>query len=437
VNGRSKEYFTILPHAQFVHGARGVAVHDLFRSRIIWFREKSVATALARMAKGDRQEDAAHCAGISREILKKHLSVLIELGLGIHVGQPTASETFRSILTRGQAREVGVFQPNGKVTVELANECVYCCPWCVPANSLTTRACVCGVWPAQGKRLSLKDRIFAIERLNEQGKSRLVIQGGEPLLLWDEMLEMVKSASRLGMSCEIHSTGILLDRSRVELLRGHKVSFALLLAPPPEFDFNAAVGRHDAWDKLHNAIELLRQSGVPFSAKVPLSVSATERADQLGEWAFALGAGSVEYIFYAPPVDGYTVDALCATSKPSSPQAMAVGATEFIQNAQCHSCFANACFIASDGLVSPCMGMREPLADLQEIPMTQVLREDRLGPPQESTARWRMAECALCEFRFGCWSCLVRTTEFRGSSQARHWDCPYEPQTGTWNDNQS
>jgi MoaA/NifB/PqqE/SkfB family radical SAM enzyme len=431
-SNQSAEYFTLFPHAQLVRGARAIAVHDLFRSRVFWFRDASVAEALVRMVMGDRTEDAAQRAGISTDVLDKYLSVLSELDLGTRVEHCTISEAFRPSLTRSQAREKGVFQSDGKVTLELTNECVYRCPWCTTTNPLTMRACSCGVWPAEGERLSLQDRIFAIERLREQGKSKLVIQGGEPLLEWDELLAVVRAGSRLGMSCEIHSTGILLDQVRIEALRGHKVHFVLLLAAATESEFDAAVGRRGAWHNLHRLIMLLRQGGIPFSAKVPLSIAAaTERRTELTEWAFSLGASMVDFLIYAPLGESFAWEDLRAASGSSSPQGMAVGPTEFLQNTQCHKCFHNACFIGADGRVTPCIGIREPLANLRETSMIQVLCEDRLALPQESTARRQVGACARCEFRFGCWACLVRTKDFRGTA-ARHWNCQYEPETATW-----
>jgi len=427
---RRGEYFTLFPHVQLVRGATGVAVHDLFRSLVFWFRERAVAEALTRMVLGERCGEAADGAGISRVMLYQYLSVFTKLDLGTRVPQRTANHAFRPHLTRHQAKEKGVYQTGGAVTLELATECLYQCPWCTSANLLTTQACSCGVWPARGMRISPKTRISAIERLNEQGKSKLVVRGGEPLLHWGELLTILQAASRLGMSAEIHSTGILLNERRIEELQGIQVSFALLLAAKTEVEFDGAVGRRGAWSALQHTIQSLRRNRIAFIAKIPVSIRARQSTENLAEWAFGLGASSVQWLIYAPP--GEKLADFRASVAPSSPQAMAVGLDQFFANAQCQSCFANRCFIGADGSVTPCIGVREPVARLGEIDMTQVLREDRLGPPQESTARRQMPECARCEFRFGCWSCLVRTTEFRASARARHWDCNYDPESATW-----
>lgn len=431
----SAEYFTLFPHVQLVRGAKGTAIHDLFRSRVFWFRDEPVAEALTRMARGEPREEAALAAGISGDALDRYLTVLTKLDLGTRVAQLTASHAFRPHLTRAQAKERSVFQPDGTVTIEIATECVFHCPWCTTANFLTKQACSCGVWLARGVRLSPDERIFAIERLKEQGKSKLIVRGGEPLLHWDELLLILEAASRLGMFSEIHSTGVLLNKERIEALRGKQVRFSLLLAAPTESEFDVAVGRRGAWTEVRNVIGLLRQSGISFLAKIPLSIASPERANKLAEWALGLGAAGVEWVVYAPPPgEGFDVADLRAAVSPSSPQDMAVGLQQFLENAQCQSCFANTCFIAVDGLVTPCIGLREPLARLGEVRMTQVLHEDLLGSPQESTARWQVPQCARCEFRFGCWSCLVRTIEFREVACARHWDCNYDPETATWGD---
>ena len=427
---RPGEYLALFPHVQLVRGAAGVAVHDLFRSRVFWFRGKAVAEALARMAMGERCDQAAGGAGISPLELDQYLAVFSELDLGTRVPQRTANHAFRPHLTRSQAREKGVFQTGGTVTVEFAADCVYQCPWCTSKNMLTAQACSCGVWPARGARISAETRISTIERLHEQGRSKLVVRGGEPLLYWDDLLLVLHASARLGMSVEIHSTGVLLTERQIEALKGIKVHFVLLLAAETEDGFDGAVGRRGSWNALMAAIQLLRRSRIAFTAQIPVLASENGSRAHLAEWAFGLGASRVEWLIYAPA--GTKPAEFRAAVAPASPQAMAVGLDRFFANAQCQHCFANNCFIGADGSVTPCIGIREPLARLGEIDVTQVLQEDRLGPPQESTARRQIPECARCEFRFGCCSCLVRTTEWKGTQRARHWDCNYDPESAAW-----
>lgn len=432
LDGQEAEYFAFFPHVQAIRGIRGTAVYDLFRVRLFWFPDEPIARALALLADGVAIDEVACIARIARERLESYLSVLATLGLGTRVPKRTAHHLFRPIVTRGQAQENGVFQFGGTVTIELASECIYRCPWCTSINALTTHACSCGVWPALGPRLSQVERTRAIERLAEQGKTKVVIRGGEPLLHWEELSATVAVARQLGMDCEIHSTGVLLDQSMMDVLAHDRVQFVLLCVATSQVEFDRLVQRAGSWASFQNAAHLLRNSGTRFSVKVPTSIAPPARANEVADWAANLGASGIEYILYAPPGQGYGVSDLQTWASPAAPQDMAVGLSEFYRNVQCQSCLANACCITADGLLTPCIADREALADLHTIPMTQVLREDRLGLVQESTARRQVPGCAQCEFRFGCSACLIRTRQVGASPNAPHWNCNYTPTTATW-----
>ncbi|HYB57524.1 MAG TPA: radical SAM protein [Alphaproteobacteria bacterium] len=429
---RAGDFFTFYPHVGLVRGETAVAIHDLFQSCVYWFAEKKIAEALACFAKGGRLAQIARATGVDDATLENYLAALAALDLGTRVAERTISDPFRPAITRAQAKEKGVFLQGGIVTIELANECIYKCPWCVAVNPLTATACSCGVWPVEGARLSVDERIFAIERLNEQGFSKLVIKGGEPLLEWKELLAIVEAATRLGMFSTIHTTGLPLDRDRIEALKGLRVHLVLMLAGSSEPEFDTAAGRRGSWRDLHHVLELLREGGISFSAKIPASIVKAEQAQEFAAWALDLGAAGVEHVIYAPQSEGATLADLRRVAAPSNPQDMAVGIDEFYKNAQCQSCLWHACFIASDGRVTPCIGIRAPLADLHEVRMTEVLRENRLANFQETTARRQVPACARCEFRFGCWSCLARTADCNGKATGRHWNCAYEPATATW-----
>lgn len=429
-------YFAFFPHAQLVRGQVGAAVHDLFLARLIWIRDAAAADALARMAAGADADAAAHAAALPRETLDQYLATLAALDLGTTVPTPTAHQRFRPLFSPMQAQEKGVFRPHGRVTVELSNECVFDCPWCASANALTPLACHCGVWPARGPRLDAEERATVIARLAEQGVTSIVVRGGEPLLQWDDLLALLRTASALHLHCEIHSTGVGLTEARVTALKDHHAHMVLLFASPDDAKFDRLVRRRGAGAAFRDAVSMLRRAGVPFSTKVPVSMRDGQRSAALTEWALACGAERVEQIDYGLERDGCSAAELRARIDPPSPQRMGVGTEEFFANVECHNCFANACCVSADGHLQLCIAARQSLADLTREPITQVLREERLSIASAGTARADIPACGGCEFRYGCQACLVRSVMMASGEYGRHWNCAYDPATGAW-DNSS
>lgn len=427
-----RTYFAFFPHAQLVRGARGAAIHDLLRSQVLWLRDSRVADGVARVAAGTSTAEAAAESGLAGADLDRYLAALAALDLTTVVATPTAHHRYRPVLSAAQAREKGLFRNHGTLTIELANECVYDCPWCTSRNPLTALACHCGVWPAQGTRLSPAERDEIVARFAEQGVSTIVVRGGEPLLYWDELAALLHTASTLHLHCEVHSTGLPLTGVMVSAFREHGVRLVLLCAALDAAAFDGLVGRKGAALEFQRAVEMLRAAQVPFAVKVPARIGGTDTSGVLVNWAVSAGAQRVERLPYATPADEGATIAIRLATAAATPQDMAVDAHEFYTNMECHSCFANAVSLSVDGKLKLCLGASSAVADLRREPITKVLREARLDAARTGTGRSDAPGCRICEFRYGCRACFVRSAEVADSTDGRHWNCRFDPETGEW-----
>jgi radical SAM protein with 4Fe4S-binding SPASM domain len=425
---REARHFQFHPHVQLVRGAVGAAVHDLFAARVYWFREAPVAAALSALALGDRIEDAARAAGLPEAHLEPYVDVLVRLQLGARTAQRTAVEGYRPILLHSQARENQVAVPGGTVTVEISSRCVYDCHWCTSRSAASPRACTCGVWADDGAALPAGKLLAAVEQLASLGVERVVLRGGEPFLEQATLWAVLDLADHLGMACNIHSTGMLIEPDQIERLRGRRVRLTLMVASRDITAFDAASRSPGSGGRLHALLPRLVEAGLPFVAKVPAMAGELEDAKRCAAWALDAGAAGVEYLLHAP---ADSMEELRRAFGPASPADMAVDVAGFHKNGDGHSCFDRSLFIARDGTVAPCPGLRHPLGSLQTAPMAEILRTDA-GAFAASKARRAVATCDRCEFRMGCWACLARTVQIEKSADGPHWNCRYAPAAGEW-----
>ncbi|OGO37394.1 MAG: hypothetical protein A2W35_06820 [Chloroflexi bacterium RBG_16_57_11] len=426
----SEGYFVFHPHVQLVRGSSGAAVHELFKRKVYWLRQPAIVHALSQLALGDSICNAAIAAAIDAQDLATHLAVLSDLGLGAFMPTRSATELYRPLLLHSQAEEFLAPRDGGSLTIEISGECIYFCPWCTSKTTLTPFACACGVWSDQGPPLPLNRLLAAVEQLRYAGVDYLIVRGGEPLLVADRLCDLILAACRLGMQCEVHSTGVLLSEDIVNRLRGLPVHFILLIPTKEKVLFDQAVDRPGSWVKLLQAISALTSAGISFSTKIPAHLADLESANATAMWANDLGATNNSLLYYLAATGGSSEE-LVRAFRLGSPQAMAVGLEDFVINGQSQFCFDNSYFITGDGRLMPCIARRTPLASLAETDMATILREDQLEPVRH-TARHETPACRACEFRLGCRACLVRTEQLTGSVGSRHWNCAYEPETGTW-----
>lgn len=425
-----QNYFVFYPHVQFVQGSSRAAIYDLFEKRIIWIREPTISGAIAKLATGQSVLEAAEQAVVDPQQLAGYVAALSQFGLGMTVNERTAVEGYRPGLLRSQAVDMGIYRADGILTVEITGECVYDCPWCTSQNPFTSACCSCGRWHDQGPKLPIERLLSAVEHLSHIGVNKLVVRGGEPLLEPERLWTLVSAAISLGMRCEIHSTGTLIDDRILKQIQVLPVHFVFLIPTHELGPFDRATGVPGARHRLCDALKAIQSAGSSFSAKIPALLDNPEGSEKTAAWAQGLGARSIEYLFYLPRSGG-SVAALRRGLGPQTPTDMGVNLGQFIRNCQCHYCFDHAYFIAADGRVTPCIGQRAPLAQLADTDMARLLR-DAVFAPLEHTARQDIVVCRACEFRFCCMACAVRTEQFMGSMKERHWNCPYTPETGKW-----
>lgn len=426
----TQRFFVFHPQVQLVKGTAGAAAYDLFNRKLYWFRDPAIADAMILLSQQHSIADAAESSNLEQVVLENYLRVLADLDIGMVVAQRTAVESYHPLVLKSQSEEYQIYRGGGTVTVELTGRCVYDCGWCTARTVLTPEACTCGVWNDQGEPLSIETLICAIEQLNIIGVERLVVRGGEPLLEPGRLSSLVRAATKLGMHCEIHTTGTIIEEKMIARMQRLPIHFVLLVAAKDAAEFDAAVGRCGSWAKLRQGINVLSSYGISFSAKVPVSLESPPDLSAMKSWLKELGASKIEYLPFMSGA-GCTSADLKAAIGPTGPADMAVNLPRFIANGQCHACLDHSYFIAADGRMTPCIAERSATVDLSSTDISVILREEMLSSDLD-LPRWKVSECKGCEFRLGCKSCAVRTRQIRGTSQSRHWNCGYSPETATW-----
>lgn len=425
-------HFVLLPHAQFVRGACGSVIHDLFDRKLYWFNGREVAGALALVAKGRPIEEAAERSSLPCDELRQYLDALVRLRVGEYAPHPFAAEGYRPWALDLQVKKEGFNFQGGTVTVELARECLYDCAWCSSKGALTAEACGCFVSPegdTESPPVPMERVVRGVELLRSVGFDRLVIAGGEPFREAERLWQLLELAARLGMKTELHTTG-LVDSETIERLCSFDVRLTLPFAAPDARAFDRAAGRPSSYGSLLNAISRLVSRGIPFTAKIPAGVGREERALAAADFIMSEGAEGISFLVYGLPGQ-HSPERIGKVVAPQDPAAMAVDLRQFMINSQRHYCFHNALFIAADGSVKPCPGWKTAVASLNEKDLAAVLGGgffDRFA----ATARSSITSCTACEFRLGCRACLARTVEWKGSLSSRHWLCSYEPESGRW-----
>lgn len=119
------------------------------------------------------------------------------------------------------------------------------------------RCIMCKQWRGEKEEEINKEKWKeAISQLKELGVEEINFTGGEPLLR-DDICELTKYASGLGIVCGITTNGSLLDRNKANLLVDSGVNIFTLSIDGLGEDYDRIRGVGDAYSKAKNAAQIL------------------------------------------------------------------------------------------------------------------------------------------------------------------------------------
>ena len=127
-------------------------------------------------------------------------------------------------------------------------------------NRCTARCRYCEIWKSPGDELSFDEARRMLREFHALGTRRLCLSGGEPLLR-EDIDELIAFCTRLGLSLELNTNGVLL-REHLGSLRRLALVKVSLDGPPGIHDEIRGCRIHDV---IVDNLEACRVAGVRFS----------------------------------------------------------------------------------------------------------------------------------------------------------------------------
>lgn len=128
----------------------------------------------------------------------------------------------------------------------------------------------------------------AVSDAADEGYGTVTLSGGEPLL-YRPLGELLRHAHGLGLTTAVATNGMLLDRRRLEMLRGAADLIAISVDGVPE-SHNRMRGSERAFAKMHSRLAGLRESGIPFGFIFTLTQHNLNELEWVTEFAVSEGA---------------------------------------------------------------------------------------------------------------------------------------------------
>lgn len=297
--------------------------------------------------------------------------------------------------------------------------------------------------------LSTAECLSVLDSLAGFGRPMIIWTGGEPMYRSD-MLELVRGATERGLRSVMAPCGMLVTPEALAALKEAGVaacSFSLDGATAATHDaFRGVAG---AFANVTRAMEIARESGMPFQVNATVSRLNASELPAIRETAMALGARTLDLFFLVPVGRGAGLRDLSLTpgetekvlhwafdmdrrgplhvretcapqavriwhalGEPGQPPAGCMGGRSFV-------------FISHTGILQPCGFLDIPCGELRAYGLdfrrayeaSEVFRDlscpDRYG-----------GACGACAYRSGCGGCRARAYAATGDYMAAETSCP-------------
>lgn len=299
--------------------------------------------------------------------------------------------------------------------IEVTRTCNLACTFCYEESN-----------PYCKERMSVEMFQNIADQLVELGVTSIQFIGGEPMILKDDLKQMINYARPKFKFIEVYSNGVLIDDSWAAFFKEKRIHVALSIHSyiPEEHDRLTTVpGSHR---RVIRGLELLKKYGIKYRIG-----TVSDKSCKVGEQP--IGAG-----YTLKPADTkivgrgdfsqYTFEMFRKKAITKEKKQYPLDKQRIIAALSGHQCFNKEIYISTEGDVYPCvMERRTAHGSLK----TQSLKE-MINPDIRGMSKDNIEGCKTCEFRYGCFDCRPDSNG-RGLYQ-KPWYCSYNPQTSEWAD---
>ncbi|MBN1850738.1 MAG: heme b synthase [Deltaproteobacteria bacterium] len=316
-----------------------------------------------------------------------------------------------------------------------------------------------GPYPGE---LNTEKSLQILDQIAQVGKPIIILTGGEPILR-EDVFELSRHGTNLGLRMVMATNGTLLDPDLAEKIRSSGIQRVSISIDGPDAE------SHDQFRKVTGAfkgalrgIDFLKHEGIEFQINTTITKHNIQHVRKILDLAVDLGA-SAHHIFLLVPT-GRAKDMvdqeisaqeyedllhwfyhiqkevplhLKATCAPhyyrilrqeAHREGRKVDFETYGLDAITRGCLGGTafCFISHDGIVQPCGYLELNCGDLRESSFDDVWNHSEIFGHLRNFSEYK-GKCGQCEFIRFCGGCRARAYEATGDYLAEEPLCVYQP----------
>lgn len=299
--------------------------------------------------------------------------------------------------------------------IEVTRKCNLACSFCYEGSD-----------PHCVERMSLKEFKYVADQLKENGIRQIQFIGGEPMILRDELRQMIDYCRDYFEFIEVYSNGVLINESWAQYFKNNNIYVALSIHSYIAEEHDRLTTVKHSHRKVLRGLNLLKQYKVKYRIGTVRSSSCNIGEKPAGT-NYTLKPKAPKVVGRADLSD-YSLEMFKQKAITKATKQYKLNREAVITALSGHQCFSKDLYISSLLDVYPCvMERRMSHGNLKQKPLKDILNQDIIKFNKD-----KIEGCKDCEFRYGCFDCRPDSNG-HGLDQ-KPWYCSYNAKTGEWAD---
>lgn len=390
-----KKYFKLHPYVKAVNGKQKCAIYNLLKGEVFSITQ-------------DKYDMLSNCEnGVPlNEINGIDYSFISDLkthGLGLDYennvfinknfyGFPQAvNNTFEKITLN-------------RLFIEITNECNLNCKFCKEDNILF-RKTGCKRWPSHNRDISLEEWKKIILEAKNLGCKNFLIMGGEPLLEFDKLKQIVSyicDSNANDINIIVYTNGVLLNDEKIKYVKQNNISLCIQVLSDNNLTYKKISESINAFDKISNSLIKLKENNVPYNLLLLVSRFNDSEIERILK-KFKYENIKLEFIY--PIKNDFYSEKYINAMYDKSKNFVKPSLSSFDSLSKYNNCFKNSLAVSCDGSIYPCIMSRKlNLGNIKNLNLVEAaIKSEKMG--YSTICKDKVEGCKLCHKRYGCLDC--------------------------------
>lgn len=297
--------------------------------------------------------------------------------------------------------------------IEVTRKCNLSCNFCYEGSN-----------PYCTERMSIDDFKIVMDNLIDIGVKKIQFIGGEPLILKNDLKEMIHLARRHFDFIEVYSNGILINEEWCKFFKEHSIYVALSIHSYDAHEHDKVTSVKGSHKKVEKALAMIKQHGVRYRIGTVTSTSC-KLSTPKKETLYRLDP-KLPKVTGMADLDGYDFGMFKSKAITKDSKRHKIDKFTVQKAISGHQCFIKDLYVSSLLDVYPCvMERRTSHGNLKGKKL-----KDIINPEIRGMSKDYIDGCKECEYRYACFDC--RPDSNGKGLYSKPWFCSYDPTKGVW-----